>query len=77
MRATKNNLIHEISSYRESDIFFAALYVLFEELTSDDIRAMLPEARGNSQMAGWDRFIVTARKVKPEIITFLEEEKPD
>lgn len=74
--AAKNELImdHSVSSYRQSDIFFAALSILLEELTADDIKRIYRETQENNQMIGWNGFVSTVREKRPELLVHLPDE---
>lgn len=80
----KNLLIeqYEVNNYRQSDIYFSALSIFFEELTESDMDIIFNKNRINSQACGLKSFLNLLREEKPEIannkdmIKYLDIGKP-
>ena len=63
---------YEIKSYRNSDIFFAALWILRDELTSADVKEIFQMHRRNNQACqGLYNFLteITRRQFKQNLLT--------
>jgi len=69
-RLVKDALLknYSIDSYRRSDIFFAAMRVLLEELDVNDVVAMHIEAQRNNQAIGWVGFKSDLEKIRPGLL---------
>lgn len=58
----------KINSYRQSDIFFALLRFLLNELTVEDIESVYIESQTNSQVVGWNDFQQLLNAEKPSLL---------
>lgn len=67
----KRNFIesYEISSYRDSDIFFAALKILRDELKPEDIKLIFEAQKDNDQACGLKAFVREIGEFKPDLLT--------
>lgn len=67
----KKKLIEEfkVDSYRDSDIFFAALQVLRDELKPADVKAIYDAQKLNSQACGLKSFLKEIGVQKPNLLT--------
>jgi len=67
----KNIFINDfkIRKYRESDIFFAAMRALFNQLSKNDIDKIYNKNIKNDQACGLPSFLSLALKERPEIVT--------
>ncbi|WKZ27394.1 MAG: abortive infection family protein [Candidatus Paceibacterota bacterium] len=66
-RLIKDEIIanYNVDSYRQSDIFFAAMRILMDVLTQKDIENMYIESQTNDQMIGWGDFSEELEKERP------------
>lgn len=70
LRSVKEDLIksYTVDSYRQSDIFFSALRILFDVLTREDITSIYVESQRNNQMIGWKYFEEDLQLINPQIL---------
>ncbi len=69
-RLAKEEVIrsHSIDSFRTNDIFFAALRVLYEELTAEDVASIYVESQRNNQMIGWQGFRADLERDRADLL---------
>jgi AbiJ N-terminal domain 3/Abortive infection C-terminus len=67
----KRHFIEEfaIDSFRQSDIFFAALRILQDELQPSDIRAIFEKHKDNDQACGLKGFLREMEAFKPSLVS--------
>jgi len=81
LNVLKNKFIrdYEIGSYRENDIFFAAMRLFFDSLTKKDVRNVFQKCKDNDQTFPlWGHlvsFLFAVKKIKSK--DFLEKEMED
>ncbi|MDO8489900.1 MAG: abortive infection family protein [bacterium] len=59
----------EVLNYRQSDVFFAALKILNDQISKDDIETIFQVQKKNGQACGLDEYIIWMRSQKPEFIS--------
>lgn len=69
-RSIKDELLksYTVDSYRQSDIFFSALRILFDELTPKDVVSIYAESQMNNQMIGWKYFEEDLQSKNPKML---------
>ena len=69
-RLAKEEVIarHNVDSFRTNDIFFAALRVLYEELTVEDVASIYGETQRNNQMIGWKGFRADLERDRADLL---------
>lgn len=69
---SKNEIIEsfEVKSFRQSDIYFSALRILFEELDANDIISIYIQSQTNDQMLGWKIFEQELKLYKPDLLEY-------
>jgi len=69
-RLAKDEVIarHNVDSFRTNDIFFAALRVLYEELTVEDVASIYGESQRNNQMIGWKGFRADLERDRADLL---------
>jgi hypothetical protein len=69
-RLAKDEVIarHNVDSVRTNDIFFAALRVLYEELTVEDVASIYGESQRNNQMIGWKGFRADLERDRADLL---------
>lgn len=65
-----NKLINNftINSFKESDTFFAALDIVYQELSEKDIKKIFVQLKENNQACGLPNFLKTLKKERPQIV---------
>ncbi len=71
---------YKITRFRESDVFFAAMYLFFDQLDEGNINKIFDEQKNNNQACGLESFLRLVEKEKSiiaskEIIHYLEKQK--
>lgn len=69
-RLVKQHLItkYSIDSYRTSDILFAAMRILIDELEAADVVTLYIEGQTNNQAIGWKAFEVDLETARPGLL---------
>ena len=69
-RLAKTDLVgkYSIDSYRHSDVFFAAMRILIDELEVEDVVAMYAESQRNNQAIGWPAFKDDLEEARPGLL---------
>ncbi|HCW32068.1 MAG: hypothetical protein UT55_C0074G0005 [Candidatus Peregrinibacteria bacterium GW2011_GWE2_39_6] len=64
----------EVWNYRQSDIYFAAMRIFFEELNASDIASIYIGTTTNNQIVGWEKFEKELSIKKPDLLNDANEE---
>ncbi len=60
---------YDVDSFRDSDIFFAAMRILRDELKASDMRAIYKAHKNNDQACGLRRFVLEINDFNPELLS--------
>lgn len=66
---------YEINHFKESDIYFSSLFVLFDSLNEEDVKKIFKRHKKNNQACGLKPFLKEIFKEKPEFIKNREIEE--
>lgn len=83
-QAVKNKFINkfDIGRFRESDIFFSAMQIFFDDLNEEDIKNIFEKNKNNSQACGLEYFLRLVETERPEmlnveIVRYLDDKKKE